>query len=330
MNEPMAGGALALDARDRCLSELARLTEKRYEGLDPATPAPDFSPLMLLGGVFRFLASRLRRGEPILPALSAELLRWIEAYEQPLSEHRWRVLKPERPLPISPLVPEETLRAPEKLPAGRLKMSDQEVARNQRQRILFAAARIAGEKGYIATTVGDITKAARVDGRVFYAMFADKQEAFMAVHEFGSRRVMDVTAGAFFSGATWPERQWEGSRAFTQFLERNPLITRVGFVEAYAVGPGAAQRVEDSHAAFAMLLQDGYRYAAESAHPPRLVLEAIITTAFEIVYHRARAVPEKLRLSGLAPHLSFLILSPFTGPQEANAFIDRKLESAPR
>jgi hypothetical protein len=72
-------------------------------------------------------------------------------------------------------------------------------------------------------------------------------------------------------------------------LESDPLVAKVGFVETYAVGPGAVQRVEDSHTALAMLLQEGYQAYPRARRPSRLVLEAIITTIFGTVYHRARA-----------------------------------------
>jgi AcrR family transcriptional regulator len=325
-NEPMAGGPIALDARDGGIAEIERVIEESYQRVDPATPVPDFSARMLIGGIYRLLASRLRRGEPGLSAVRDDLLGWIESYERPLGEHRWRALKPGRGPSPSPFVPATPLRAPAALPPGRPRISEEEVAENQRLRIMFAAAQLAEDKGYTATTIGDITRLAGVDGRAFYAMFADKQDAFLAVHELGFQRVMEVTAGAFFAGSTWPERNWEAGRAFTQFLEQNPTVAHVGFVEAYAVGPGAAQRLEDSYTAFAMLLQEGYQYVAEEARPPRVVLEAIITTIFETVYERTRGSGTP-RLSVLLAHLTFLVLSPFLGPVEANAFIDEKLEA---
>jgi AcrR family transcriptional regulator len=325
-NEPMAGGPVALDARDRGVASLERTIEQSYTRLDATTPIPDLSGLILIGGVHRLLASRLRRGEPNLTRLREDLLGWIHSYERPIGEHRWRSLEAGPSPSLSPFVPATGLTAPEPLPPGRPRMAETEVAENQRQRIMFAAACLAEEKGYTATTIGDITKLAGVDGRVLYSMFTDKQDAFMAVHELGFQRVMDVTAEAFFSGATWPERNWEAGRAFTQFLERDALVTNVGFVEAYAVGPGAVQRVEDSHNAFAMLLQEGYQHVGEDARPSRLVLEAIITTIFEVIYHQARASPNP-RMAGLVGHVTFLVLSPFLGPLEANAFIEQKLAS---
>jgi AcrR family transcriptional regulator len=326
-NEPMAAGPRALDARDRGIAAIERLVEERYEDLDPATPVPDFSPRMLIGGTYRVLASRLRRGEPNLSRLLADLQGWIELYEWPVGGHRWRALQVGTALTPSPFVPSSPLAPPQALAAGRTRIPAQEVAENQRQRIMFAAARLAEEKGYNATTIGDITKSAQVDGRVFYGMFTDKQEAFMAVHEMGFQRVMEVTAGAFFAGSTWTERTWEAGRAFTQFLESNPLIANVGFVEASAVGPGALQRVEDSHTAFAVLLAEGYQHVGVDAQPSRLALEAIVTTIFETVYHQARA-SEAGRLSGLVAQFSFLVLAPFIGVQRANAFIDHKLDEA--
>jgi AcrR family transcriptional regulator len=320
----MAAGPAALDERDSGILTLELLITERYRRLAPGTPIPDFPPRLLIGGIYRMLASRLRRGEPNLSGLPPDLLTWVAGYALPVERTRWRALEPLPPPPRSPFVPEEPLAAPEPLPAGRPRLPAEQVAENQRQRIMFAAAQLAEQNGYTATTIGDITKLAGVDGRVFYALFVDKQDAFMAVHELGFQRVMDVTAGAFFAGPTWPERNWEAGRAFTQFLERNPLVMNVGFVEAYAVGPGAVQRLEDSHAAFAMLLQEGYQYVTEDARPSRLVLEAIITTIFETVYRRARVGPE-LCLSGLLAHFTFLVLAPFLGALQANTFIEAKL-----
>ena len=325
MNEAMAGGPGALDARDGGIAAIDRLIERSYRRAEAAALVPDFSGRMLLGGVYRVLASRLRRAEPNASLVLADLLGWVGSYERPLGERRWRALQACAAPARSPFVPEVALRAPEPLAPGRPRSSEEEdVAESQRRRIMFAAAGLAEEKGYAASTVAEITKLAGVDGRVFYGMFADKQDAFMAVHEFGFQHVMDVTAAAFFAGESWPERNWEAGRAFTQFLEHNPLVAHVGFVESYAVGPGAAQRLEDSQSAFTMLLQEGYQYVGEDSRPSRLALEAIIATIFETVYQRARA-GGRSRLSGLLGHLTFLVLSPFIGAGEANAFIDQKL-----
>jgi AcrR family transcriptional regulator len=327
INEAMAGGPLSLDARDRGIAEIAQVIEAAQEQAPAPAAVPDVAAAMLIGGIFRLLAARLRRGEPGISGLLADLEDWVSSYEQPAGESRWRALRTSAPPPRSPFLAYAPLRAPAPLPPGRPRLSAEEVAENRRQRILFATAAIAEEKGYAATTIADISKRAGVDGRGFYALFADKQDAFMAVHELGVHQVMAATAGAFFSAATWPERTWEAGRALAQFLEENPTIAHVGFVEAYAVGPGAVQRVEDSHVAFTILLQEGYRQEALDNRPSPLALEAIITTIFEIVYRQVRANGD-LEIAGRLGQMTFLCLAPFIGPAAANLFIEQKTNAS--
>ncbi|MGO8905541.1 MAG: TetR/AcrR family transcriptional regulator [Solirubrobacteraceae bacterium] len=328
INEPMGAGARAHEARDRGIAEIELMVEEAHARAPRTAPVADLAVALMIGGVYRLLYSRLRRGEPSLAGLREDLSHWLEAYELPRERHRWRTLAAGPALPRSPHLPETPRRAPGPLPPGRPERTREEVAENHRQRILHAAAVLAERKGYNATTIADITRLAGVDGRVFYSSFTDKQDAFMTVHELGFQQVMNVTAHAFFSGASWPERIWEGGRAFVQFLENEPLITHVGFVEAHAVGPGAAQRVEDSHIAFTMFLQEGYRHQpSPEAAPSQVALEAIITTIFELVYHQARRSAEP-QLSTLMGHVAFLAMAPFLGAVEANRFIDANLRGS--
>jgi AcrR family transcriptional regulator len=322
MHESMAGGPRALDTRDEGLAELQRIIEDAHRQVPPATAIPDIPPAMLIGGTYRMLAPRLRRGEPDIPGLTEDLVRWSERYARPAGKRRWSILKPSPPPPPSPFLPEPQP-PPRHLGPGRPGLSKEEVAANHRERILYAAAQLAETQGYTATTIADLTRSAGIDGRAFYALFLDKQEAFMAVHEIGVQQVLNVTASAFFSGENWPERIWEAARAFTQFLEAHRLVTHVGFVEAHAVGPGASQRVQDSHSAFSIFLQEGYLHVTNGPPPSPAAVEAIVTTIFEIIYHQARA-SAKPKISGMAGHMTFLCLAPFLGATEANRFAEKK------
>jgi AcrR family transcriptional regulator len=321
-SEAMTAGPRALSTRDKGLVEIGQLVEESHARVKGSTPIPDVSPRMLMGGVYRLMGARLRRGEPGLSRLREDLLVWVDSYKRPASEQRWSSLMEGSVYSPSPFVPRTPLRAPEVLKPGRPRLPPADVAENQRLRILFATATLAAEQSYAASTVADILKLAGVDGRTFYAQFAGKQEAFMAVHELGVQRVLWVTGQAFFSGSSWQERVWEAARAFTQFLDINPLIAQVGFIEAYAAGPAAVQRVEDSHLAFTMFLQEGYQHVPESGLS-RLALEAIVMTIFEMVYSRVRNQGATETTSLLAP-MSLLCLAPFLGAREAVQFIDSR------
>jgi AcrR family transcriptional regulator len=326
LNEAMAGGSRALDARDCGLAAIEEIIEQRYRAVDQAIPAPDLSARVLVGGIYRLLASRLRRGEQDTAGLVEELQAWIRCYEQPLGEHRWRVLRAVS-LPAPSSVVGAPLQPPGPLPSGRARLSKQEVAENHRHRLLVAVARLAEEKGYAATTIGDITKLAHVDTRVFYRLFTDKREAFRALHQLLFQRIMAVTAAGFISGGTWPERIWEGGRAFAHYVEQEPTLAYASFVDSHAGDAETMQRVEELVTGFTLFLQEGYQYKPLAARPSSLALQAIAMTVFELDYSQVRESRVR-QLSGVLPHVTFLALAPFIGPVEANRFIDRRLAGA--
>ena len=330
MKETLAGGPGALEARDEAIRQTAAEVEKAHRRAAPQAPTPDLPVVAVLGAVQRLLATKLRRGERALEGLKQDLEAWVESYAQPASQQRWRALKP---LPLSrrgQSAPANTLGPPPMLGPGRPRLTEEEVAENHRQRIMFATAQVVQERGYTAATVGEITRVAGVDGRAFYRLFEDKQEAFSAIHELGFQYLMAATAAAFFVEKPWPQRIWDAFGAAAQGVDDTPTFAHVAFVEAYAVGPRAIQRVEDSRIAFTIFLQEGYRYQHEGDTPPtRAALEAIITTIFEIVYLQARA-SAKPKTAGLLAHLVHMCLVPFIGSAEANTLIDKRLAQATR
>jgi AcrR family transcriptional regulator len=324
-NEAMAAGWRGLDERDRLIDKLARIVDEARAHAPADTPTPDLPIEVVFGAGRWLLAPPLRRGEHDLSALAEDFVRWVEMYNVPTREHRWHTLDPGPELPPSPFISEISLRPPPAIPPGRSKLSKGEIARNQRERILYATAEQAARKGYNVTTVADITATARVDRRVFYKHFRDKQQAFLAVHELGAQQVIALAASAFFSAGPWSERVWEAMRAATQFQATHPIITHIGFVESHAVGPVAIQRVDDSRAAFTIFLQEGNQLAGEPAS--RTIMEAICGSVFEICYRLARR-GESDQMSRLTTNGIFIALAPFLGPAAANAFIDEKLREA--
>jgi len=324
MSEVLGGGSRALDARQQGIAAVAALVETCERRAAKNAPIPDLQPELVLGGIERVLAARLRKAEPHIERVREDLIRWVDSYARPAGDGRWRKFAPHAAVPRSPHVSAPALRAPPTLPPGRRRMSEREVAQNHRQRILFAVAQLAASNGYHATTIAEITRLARIDGRAFYALFPDKRDAFMTLHEMSFQYLMAVTAEAFFGAADWPERSWEAGRALTQVLQDDPLIANVWFVEGYAIGPGAVQRVEDSHFAFTVFLQEGFRYAPPERQPSRLALEAIVASIFELLHRQTRG-RDHLKPTGLLAQMMFMWLAPFMGAADADAFLDQKL-----
>jgi AcrR family transcriptional regulator len=322
VNETMAGGHRALDQRDQLVERIARIIERVHAQSAPRALTPDLPTRALVGGICGLLAPRLRRREYDLMGVAEEICEWIESYNRPSEEHRWRTLAPGPRLLPARHVSELALQPPPALPRGRPSLSSAEISRHQRERIVYATAEVAAEKGYATATIADITTTAGVDRRVFYAHFHDKQQAFLAAHELGFQHTMAVSASAFFSTDSWPDRIWEGLRAGSHFDATYPVVAHIGYVEAYAVGSPAVQRVDDSRAAFNIFVQEGYRYASKP--PPTIALDALSATIFEIGYLHARTRRFDL-IPRLAPHAAYLVLAPFLGCEQTNDFIDGKL-----
>lgn len=322
VNETMAGGASALEQHDRLIDAIAAILERAHAMTPAPVESPDLPIHMVLGAGRWLLALALRRREQDLSKLSREIAWWVEGYLRPTGEHRWHTLDPGPELEPSPHVAPVWLAQPPPIPPGRSQRSKSEVARNQRERIMFATAETMVRKDYNVTTIADITKAAHVDRRVFYKHFRDKQEAFLAVHELGMQQLMAISATAFFSAHEWPERVWEATRASTQWEAAHPVITQLGHVQSHAVGAPAIQRIDDARAAFTIFLQEGSQYANMALS--RTVMEAIGGAIFEIGYQQARAggCEQISRLTGTA---CYLILAPFMGAVAASDFVEGKL-----
>lgn len=321
MNEALGGGRRALDARDRWIVEIAQVVEEAERQAPPTAAVPDVETSALIGGICRMLAARLRRGEPGTSVLREDLLCWVASYEQPAGSQGWRTVAP---IPLAaPSTPSAALLAPAPLPPGRPRVSSEEVLHAHRQRILLATAAVAREKGFPATTIAEVSRRAGVDGRAFYRLFANKQEAFAAVHELFFQHLVALTASAFFTGESWPERIWKAVQTFAEVLERNPSLAYFEFVESHAVGPLAMQRLNDATAAFTIFLQEGYRQQHDRP-PPHLALEAIVATSFEIFYRQIRLHVD-VPLAGLTPHLARLSLVPFLGVAETGELVREKL-----
>ncbi len=326
-NEALAAGPRVLDARDEALVRLAALIEHAYRGLAGSVVIPDLPAVVLLGAVQRLLASRLRDGERSLRAVREELLEWVASYAHRAGEHRWRTLTVHPAPARSRFVAEAPLRAPPPLSRGRARRSTGSLAENRSLRIVFAAAETFQREGYPAASVAAVTRRAGVDGRVFYELFADKQDVLRAVHELCFQCTMSVTAGAFFAAREWPQQIWEAGRAFTQCLEQNPLLARASLLESHAGGAESAERFEDLIAGFTIFLQEGYQYRprGQDRAPSALALQAIAAASVELLYCQARSSTPQMAQT--LPQLAYLSLAAFLGPVDAGELIEQLMRA---
>jgi AcrR family transcriptional regulator len=165
--------------------------------------------------------------------------------------------------------------APRRLPRGRHALAREEVARDQRERLIAAVPGVVAERGYAATSVADIVKAAAVSRNAFYENFADKRECFAVAHEAGHERLLETLTLRCAAVETIEERVEVALTAGLDALASDADTARMLFVEAPSAGEEIALRYHEWLGRYGALLR-----AAAPDLPPESIpapeVEAVI------------------------------------------------------
>lgn len=135
----------------------------------------------------------------------------------------------------------------DRLPRGRHNLSPEEVAAQQRERILLACVEEVAQHGYAETPVAAIIKRAGVSRESFYRIFDSRADCFLAALDTAAVLLLDVLGDAVDRAAA--EARQSPSAGFAALLgpyldalADEPALARVFLVEVYAAGPEAARR----------------------------------------------------------------------------------------
>jgi AcrR family transcriptional regulator len=287
----------------------------------------DVPAIALIGAVRAVVSRRLRAGAADqLPLLAGELSAWMAAYATPLVQDRWST-GPSAMLRSDPTALPGASRMPsadkpEQLPRGRRKISAASVARNYRARIMYATAEVVCAKGYAEMTVSDIVSAAGIARDVFYQQFADKQDAFLSAQQHNLYENLTAGAIGFFEGESWPERMWNVLQSLTTFVAEQPAVAHLRFVEPFAVGPQALQRMDDLTLNFTFFVSEGFSCNPRARDLPHLCTEAIAGATFEAIRQQV-ALGKASELPRHLPQLTYVAVAPFIGPRRAVQAIER-------
>lgn len=136
----------------------------------------------------------------------------------------------------------DTEHIPDELPRGRHHLSHERVLASQRKRLLRAMGELVERQGYAATTVSDVTSAARVSRNAFYELFTDKEDCFIAVCDSLAVEILDDMASVPIEGG-WLTALRAGMHLYLLRWQQRESFTRAYFVDFPGAGPRAvAQR----------------------------------------------------------------------------------------
>ncbi len=202
------------------------------------------------------------------------------------------------------------------LPAGRHGFTREQVAHNQRERLIAALATAVAEKGYRAVTITDVTKQARVSRRVFYENFEGKEECFLAAFEVVVGHIQELAAEAAVPGEDWSRQAVAAAAAVLRFFAEEPDLARLCLVESQAAGPVVAARFHEAVRGAVPYLEQGRGERREARELPPTTEDSTLG-ALVLLASRKVAAGEAEQLEDVLPDFAEFILAPYIGAAAA-------------
>ncbi len=189
-----------------------------------------------------------------------------------------------------------------------------EQGETRRDAIVEAMIRVAGSKGYLATSVADVLAEAGTSRTTFYKHFDNKRECFLAAYDLAVERILGAAEAACEEEACWRDRARSGLGAVVELLSADRALAQTAIVEVSAAGAEARRRHSVAIGRLAGLLESGRtpHREKELELPPNTALMAVGGVAGlildELREDRAASLPR------LLPQLEFALLVPYLGP----------------
>jgi AcrR family transcriptional regulator len=203
-----------------------------------------------------------------------------------------------------------------RLPPGRHSIAVEEVARQQRVRLMGAMLDAVGEQGYIATSVADVLTRAGISRRTFYEHFSDKEDCYLQACDHVAGVLTEAVGRALADHRRWQDSMRAGLDLFLRSVAENPRFARAMLVEVLAVGPAGFARRDSWLLPFQQFFEVARSLAPAEAAIPETVAETLVGGILETI--TARVVRDEAdRVPELLDPLMFWGLVPFMGPVEA-------------
>ena len=203
-----------------------------------------------------------------------------------------------------------------RLPAGRHGLPREFIVQNQHERIVTALVDTVAERGYNATTVAHITKAASVSRRTFYEHFADKEACFLAAYDMVADHIRASMRAAAESFEEWPQQVRAALATMLRFLAGEPELARLVMIEPVAAGGEIAARHRTSMQGLVEILKAGRPEHAGTRPLPEATEETLVGGIVSLIVREISAGRGD-RLEQLLPDLVELTLAPYVGGEQA-------------
>ncbi len=147
----------------------------------------------------------------------------------------------------------------EQLPRGPHRLGKEQVAASQSARLMRAMAELVADRGYAATTVGELASRAGVSRGAFYEHFGSKEACLIAAYDEWAIGLVEAMTREVSEDTSWDEFIDTTLDGYLATLAADPVAARAFMVEMDAAGPAARRRRRETLHGFALLLADRHR-----------------------------------------------------------------------
>src|ERR1039458_9676557 len=196
------------------------------------------------------------------------------------------------------------------------------VAELQRARLLHAAFAVVVEDGYGRMTARRVSGRAGVSNKTFYDLFSDREDCFLAAFDHALEELAAVVVPAFEGEREWAARIRAGLGALLAFLDREPELRRLVFVEALGVGPRVLVRRAEVLRVLERAVDGGRAGGKAGRELPALTAEGVVGAAFGLIHARLVQSPPEPLVSLLNPLMATIVL-PYRGRAAAERELSR-------
>lgn len=161
----------------------------------------------------------------------------------------------------------------------------QQVAENQRKRLLAALVAAVYERGYAATRVADLAEISGVSSRSFYDLFPDKEACLMAALEEITPMALEPGLGNP-SAPEWEDEARRRIEGFAAAIVAQPATAKLFLLEAFVAGRAAAEVAEAGVAQFEALLARRLEESPARAEMPAPMVTAMVGGLLELARSR--------------------------------------------
>lgn len=174
----------------------------------------------------------------------------------------------------------------------------EEVAANQRERLFGAMVAAVAERGYENTRVADLLTISGVSRSTFYRHFDNKQDCFLATIDAVVANGGERVVSSFLEhDGPWQERFEVAFDTLVEAIVEAPAAAHLYYVDTYAVGREAIEKVERMGDRFEELTMQAIAQSPDHAGMPSDLVRAILRGFRRVIQTRLRTGRERELLS---------------------------------